>query len=76
MKLFFTEMSDTQHNNFKKSCVIGFFIFLFLTGIDSLYYFQFNKTLLPTYAIFIIGLVTTFVIEFIITLRTKYKNGK
>ncbi|MBM7646762.1 hypothetical protein JOD45_002996 [Scopulibacillus daqui] len=75
MKFFFKKMSEDEVVNSNKGLIFGFYIYLFLLAINSIYSMYYSKDLMSSFTILIIGLIVALVFEAILNIKNKVKKS-
>ncbi|UFU00083.1 hypothetical protein KO561_03715 [Radiobacillus kanasensis] len=73
MKLFFKDMSRKESENWNKSAILGFYVYMFLLFLDLTSLLFLERHIFSTILIFWTGLVVAYGCNFILNLKTKKK---
>ncbi|WP_035186450.1 hypothetical protein [Alteribacter aurantiacus] len=72
--MFFKQATNDEQRAWKEAAVIGFYVFLILLFIDSMYDITMGGSLLSSLTIFWAGLATSFLCQYVIVWRKKRKE--
>lgn len=72
--IFFRKMSEEESKNAKESMTTGFFVYAFLLLADSVYARIYEKSLLSSFRILVIGLVIFYGYEAFLNVKNKVKQ--
>ncbi|WP_280771186.1 hypothetical protein [Salipaludibacillus daqingensis] len=74
--MFFRNSTEVEDKNWRKAAIFGFYTFLILLFVDTIYIYLNDNEVLSSTVIFWIGLLATFSVNFLLNVKSKRDSNK